>query len=126
MDVSNNSKYNFGFKVNHIYKAKVDLAISEPLRCLWEISPIDRNSLADKRCFYGVVPVGSSFEVFQLKYNMAEMSGVIWAKAIILDGEFKGEQVYVQSLTMHEEGSRHGYPNTNLVEVVKVVDPLPF
>jgi hypothetical protein len=125
MDVSNNKKYNFGFKVNHVYTTKVDLKIVENGRSLWEIRPIDKDSLSDKRYVRGIVSSGSTFEVFQLKYNMAEMSGVIWAKAIILDGDFKGEQVYVDSLTERSE-ARHGYPDTNLVEVVKVVDPLPF
>jgi hypothetical protein len=128
MDVSNNKRYNFGFKVGYVYKIKADMQISEQGRHLLQIRPIDKASLSDKRYVRGIVSAGSSFEVFQLKYNMQEMSGVIHSKAIILDGVFKGEQVYVSFLTenLNLERGRYGYPDTNLAEVVKVVDPLPF
>ena len=115
-DVSNNSKYNYGFKVGYVYRTKISLQISaespySKSSSLMEIREIDKNRLAKNE----ILPRGSSFKINKLIYN--NKSGLLIGLGIVLDGFFKGRVIETFLLTDSNRrvNGMKIYPNENLV-----------
>ena len=116
VDVSNESKYNYGYKVDHIYKTKDYLLILPNTFNLTKVRNVDKPYINNKKYFLGKVVIGTKFKIIKLIYHPKRFSGTIDSRAVILDGKFKGQIVSANLLVKRGEDGRHAYPDEDIVE----------